>query len=81
MATTKSSKKPVKNKNGVPEPGEVLTLAEAAAFLRASEENVVRLVNEQELPGRFVADGWRFLKSALKEWLARPMPKPACFCE
>ena len=61
----------------VPEAGEVLTLAEAAAYLRVSEENVVRLIHDQDLPGRFVAEGWRFLKSALRDWLAKPMPKPS----
>src|SRR5205823_4609521 len=33
--------------------GEVLTLAEAAAYLRLPEDEVVRLVNQQELPGRY----------------------------
>lgn len=61
--------------NGVPEPADVMTLAEAAAYLRVSEENIVRMVHDQDLPGRFVADGWRFLGSALREWLAKPMPK------
>jgi excisionase family DNA binding protein len=41
---------------------EVLTLAEAAAYLRFSEEDVVRLVHEQGLPGRRLDREWRFLR-------------------
>jgi excisionase family DNA binding protein len=79
-AKTKPSKKSVKPaavKNGVPASADVLTLAEAAAYLRVSETEIVRLVNEQKLPGRFVGTEWRFLKSALQGWLSVPMPKPS----
>jgi excisionase family DNA binding protein len=50
----------------------VLTLAEAAAYLRVAEQDVLRLVREQGLPGRQVGDDWRFLKVALDSWLATP---------
>lgn len=40
--------------------GEVLTLAEAAAYLRVPETEVVSLVHAQGLPGRRVAGEWRF---------------------
>jgi excisionase family DNA binding protein len=53
---------------------EVLTLAEAAAYLRLSDEDVVRLVREQALPGRRIDREWRFLKAALQEWLRSPSP-------
>ncbi len=49
---------------------EVLTLAEAAAYLRLPEAEVVRLVHSQGLPGRCIADEWRFLEAAVKLWLA-----------
>ena len=48
---------------------EVLTLAEAAIYLRLPEENVARLVHTQGLPGRQVGEEWRFLKTALQDWL------------
>lgn len=51
---------------------EVLTLAEAAAYLRVTEEEVVRLVGPHGMPGRRIGDEWRFLKSALQVWLATP---------
>lgn len=53
--------------------GEVLTLSEAAAYLRITEEEVVRLTSEQKLPGRQIGEGWRFFKVALQEWLAQPV--------
>jgi excisionase family DNA binding protein len=51
------------------EPNDVLTLAEAAAYLRITEEDVLRMVHTQGLVGRHIGDQWRFLKSALQCWL------------
>jgi excisionase family DNA binding protein len=48
---------------------EVFDLREAAAFLKLSDDEVVRLVKEQGLPARQVGDGWRFLKAAICDWL------------
>jgi excisionase family DNA binding protein len=56
-------------------PGEVLTLAEAAAYLRLAEAEVIAQVHEQDLPGRFAGSQWRFLKSAIQEWLSKSPPK------
>ncbi len=74
-AKTKPSKKPIKRSahaNGVPEPTDVLTLAEAAAYLRVAEAAVVDSVLTQGLIGRRIGDDWRFLKSALENWLNTP---------
>ena len=54
--------------------GEVLTLAEAAAYLRLPEAEVVGLVHSQGLPGRCIAGEWRFLKAAIQHWLATASP-------
>src|SRR4051795_12956088 len=59
------------------ESGDVLTLAEAAAYLRVGEPDVLRLVREQGLPGRQVGDDWRFLKTAIAGWLGTPAPSTA----
>jgi excisionase family DNA binding protein len=60
-----------------PPTGDVLTLAEAAAYLRVSEEELLRLVRGAGLPGRQAGEGWRFLKAAIQDWL-RAMPvKPS----
>jgi len=56
--------------------GEVLTLAEAAEYLRLSESDVLRLVEEQRLPTRQLGREWRFLKAAIQDWLRTgPSPK------
>lgn len=48
---------------------EVLTLAEAGAFLRMAESDVIGAVTVQELPGRKIGSEWRFSKSAILQWL------------
>jgi excisionase family DNA binding protein len=49
--------------------GEVLTLREAAGYLRLPETEVLRLVQDQGLPARQAGEGWRFLKAAVQDWL------------
>jgi excisionase family DNA binding protein len=57
---------------------EVFTLSEAAAYLRLSEADVLRLVEDQHLPARQLGKEWRFLKAAIQDWLrAGPPPKPS----
>jgi excisionase family DNA binding protein len=53
---------------------EVLTLAEAAAYLRVPETEVILLVQQHDLPGRLIGAEWRFLKLALQDWLRTPPP-------
>src|SRR6266496_3731945 len=55
---------------------EVFTLAEAAAYLRVSEADLIDLVRSQSLPGRFTGRDWRFLKSAIEQWLSLGAPSP-----
>lgn len=54
---------------------EVLTLAEAAEYLRVSESDVIDSVNQQWLPGRKIADQWRFHKQGLADWLLQGSSK------
>jgi excisionase family DNA binding protein len=54
--------------------GDVLTLPEAAEYLRLSQADVVELVHVQGLPGRSIAREWRFLKTAIQQWLASASP-------
>jgi excisionase family DNA binding protein len=56
-------------------PDTVFTLSEAAAYLRFSEADVLRLVHDQGLPARRLANEWRFFKSAIQDWL-RTGPPP-----
>jgi excisionase family DNA binding protein len=55
--------------------GEVLTLAETAEYLRVTENEVAQLVRDQGLPGRKLGDDWRFLKTAVQDWLRAPPSK------
>jgi len=55
---------------------EVLTLAEAAEYLRLPEADVVGLVHSQGLPGSCIANEWRFLEAAIERWLAAA---PSCW--
>ena len=54
---------------------EVLTLTEAAAYLRLPESEIVRLAQMQDLPGRLAGTEWRFLKTAIQQWLSTPQLK------
>src|SRR5689334_6742211 len=54
--------------------GEVLTLAEAAALLRVSEEGLKADAVAGRVPGRPVAGEWRFTRTALLTWLSQPEP-------
>src|SRR5262245_27331007 len=49
---------------------EVLTAAEAASFLRVSEEEVRKLLAHGAIPAQQIGDEWRFLKKALADWLS-----------
>jgi excisionase family DNA binding protein len=68
MTKTAAAKQPAGG-NGAESP-EVMTLAEAAAFLRLSEPVVQRLARDGRLPGRDAEGQWRFLRPALRIWLS-----------
>jgi excisionase family DNA binding protein len=55
-------------------PGEVLTLAEAAAYLRLPEGDVIGAVTSQGLPGQLIGGQWRFSKAAIQQWLNTSQP-------
>jgi excisionase family DNA binding protein len=48
---------------------EVLTLEEAADYLRLQRETIEREAARGRIPGRRIEDSWRFLKAAIDEWL------------
>jgi len=74
MARTKKSE-PTKHSTQISQtslngpPGEVLTLSEVADYLRLSEAEVLRLIDEQALPVRQIGEEHRFLKAAVQRWL------------
>ena len=48
----------------------VLTLAEAAAYLRVSLAELAPLAERGQVPGRKIGGEWRFYKPALQHWLS-----------
>jgi excisionase family DNA binding protein len=52
--------------------GEVLTLEEAAGYLKLPQDTMEREANQGKIPGRRIDRTWRFHKSALDEWLHGP---------
>jgi excisionase family DNA binding protein len=47
----------------------ILTLEEAADYLRLSPDTVLQEAIAGKIPGQPIGDQWRFLKSAIDEWL------------
>jgi excisionase family DNA binding protein len=48
---------------------DVLTLEEAASYLKLPLETIEREASRGHIPGRRIEDTWRFLKSAIDDWL------------
>jgi excisionase family DNA binding protein len=48
---------------------DILTLEEAAAYLRLPAETIARQAAHGQIPGRRIEDTWRFLKAAIDDWL------------
>jgi excisionase family DNA binding protein len=48
---------------------DVLTVEELADYLKLSPEMVLEQANQGKLPGRKIKDTWRFLKSAIDDWI------------
>ncbi len=84
MATKAKTAKPKAAKTKAPKPtangtppapaAEVLTLAEAAAFLRVPADALRGDAAAGRVPGRLVGGDWRFHRAGLLDWLSRPEP-------
>lgn len=48
---------------------EVLTIEEAASYLRLPKETIEEEAAYGKIPGRRIKDTWRFLKAAIDNWL------------
>ena len=53
-----------------PDPGDVLTLAEAAAFLKCHPRTVLRMLHDGKLPAARVGSNWRLSRAALTRYLS-----------
>jgi excisionase family DNA binding protein len=49
---------------------DVITLEQASVYLQLSIETVLDQAVKGNIPGRKIANDWRFLKSAVDEWLS-----------
>jgi excisionase family DNA binding protein len=47
----------------------ILTLEEAAEYLRLSPTVIAQQASIGNIPGQHIGDDWRFLKSAIDDWL------------
>jgi excisionase family DNA binding protein len=54
---------------------EVLTLSEAAAYLRVTEAELTQIAGSQGLPGQRIGSEWRFSRAAIQDWLRHPSMK------
>jgi len=63
----------------VPDPafGDVMLLAEAAAFLRCNPKTVKKMAKNGVIPHRRAGSGWRFSRSALTHWMKQDQDKAA----
>lgn len=55
--------------------GEILTLDEVAAYLKAGKKTVYRLAQQGEIPAFKLGGTWRFRRSELDGWIAAQIGK------
>ena len=56
---------------------EIMTLREAAEYLRLSEKAVSRMAQEGRIPAQKLARQWRFQRSSIASWMADRNAVPA----
>lgn len=52
-----------------PQVPDILTIAEAAAYLRVSEDDVMRMIDEGKLPAARIGDSFRIARIAIDDFL------------
>lgn len=55
--------------------GDILTLEEVAAYLKAGKRTVYRLAANGEIPAFKLGGTWRFRRSELDQWIAASISK------
>ncbi len=68
-STTRRKKRTQRRQHYVPIDPEILDAEGAAAMLGVSVRYMVRLAREGTVPAKKVGRQWRFLRSALRNWL------------
>ncbi len=52
---------------------DIMTLAEAAEYLKLSEKTVLKMAQRGEIPAAKIASQWRFRRQVLEDWLTSRM--------
>ena len=53
-------------------PPEIMTIGEAATYLRISVSSLYKLAQESRIPCQKVGRQWRFRKESIDRWLEQP---------
>lgn len=56
--------------------GEILTLDEVAAYLKAGKRTVYRLAQQGAIPAFKLGGSWRFRRAELDRWIAASIENP-----
>lgn len=56
--------------------GEILTLEEVAAYLKAGKRTVYRLAQDGKIPAFKLGGSWRFRRAELDQWIAASIENP-----
>lgn len=56
--------------------GEILTLEEVAAYLKAGKRTVYRLAQDGKIPAFKLGGSWRFRRAELDRWIAASIENP-----
>lgn len=56
--------------------GEILTLEEVAAYLKAGKRTVYRLAQNGKIPAFKLGGSWRFRRAELDRWIAASIKNP-----
>jgi excisionase family DNA binding protein len=54
---------------------DILTIEEAAEFLRLGKRSVYKLAKSGKIPAKMVLNKWRFEREALREWVRQGQKK------
>jgi excisionase family DNA binding protein len=57
--------------------GEILTLEEVAAYLKAGKKTVYRLAQQGRIPGFKLGGSWRFRRTELDRWISAQIAEKA----
>lgn len=52
---------------------DILTLSEAAAYLKIAEKTLLRMIYRREIPAAKVGNQYRFMRSVIEDWLLSQM--------